>query len=100
MIPLEREYEHRLTSLEDRTKSNTHRINKLEESTSILNRLATSIEVMATKQETMSCNVERLTADMEQLKAEPGKRWKLVVEKAIYILVSGLLGYALSQIGL
>lgn len=97
---MEREYEHRFTALEDRTKSNTHRIDKLEESTSILNRLATSIEVMATKQETMSCNVERLTTDMEQLKAEPGKRWKFIVEKAIYILVAGLLGYVLSQAGL
>ena len=32
--------EHRMTAVEDRSKSNTLRLNKLEENTAVLNRLA------------------------------------------------------------
>ena len=40
------EHERRLTQVEQRSKSNTHRLEKLEASTEAINRLATSMEVM------------------------------------------------------
>lgn len=40
----------KLAETESRSKSNTHRIDRLEKSADALNRLATSIEVMATEQ--------------------------------------------------
>ena len=45
------EHERRLAAVEQRAKSNTHRLDKLEETTETLNRLATSMEVMANRQE-------------------------------------------------
>ena len=54
----DKEYEHRLTDVESRCKSNTHRIGKLEESTEAINRLATSVEVMATKQDAMGVSAD------------------------------------------
>ena len=54
----DKEYEHRLTDVESRCKSNTHRIDKLEESTEAINRLATSVEVMATKQDAMGVSAD------------------------------------------
>ena len=43
------EHERRLADVESRCKTNTHRIDKLEELTNAVNRLATSTEVFANK---------------------------------------------------
>ena len=94
------DYEHRLTEVEQRSKSNTKRLDKLEESTEAINRMAISIEKMATKQDTMNASITKLTGDVETLKAEPGKRWKFVIEKAIYFVVAAVVGFILAQVGL
>lgn len=91
--------EHRLTEVEERSKSNTRRLNKLEESTEAINRMAISIEKMAMKQDTMNGSINKLTSDVETLKAEPGKRWKFVVEKAIYFIVAAVMGFILAKFG-
>lgn len=96
----EKDIEHRLTAVEDRSKSNTKRLDKLEESTEAINRMAISIEKMATKQDTMNTSITKLTTDVETLKAEPGKRWKFVVEKAIYFVVAAVVGFILAKVGL
>ena len=96
----EKDIEHRLTAVEDRAKSNTHRLEKLEENTEAINRMAISMERMAMKQETMNSKVDNLTTDVETLKAEPGKRWKFVVEKAIYFVVAAVVGFILARVGL
>ena len=44
--------------------------------------------------------MDGLCSDMQDLKAEPGKRWKFVVEKAVYIAVSAVMGYILAKFGL
>ena len=48
------EHEQRLTAVEERSKSNSHRLDKLEESNEVISRLATSMEVMANKQEQLT----------------------------------------------
>lgn len=92
--------EHRLTEIEERSKSNTKRIDKLEETTEAINRMAVSIERMAMKQDTMNGSIVKLNADVAELKAEPGKRWKFVVEKVIYIIVAAIVGFVLAKVGL
>ena len=56
------EHEQRLTAVEERSKSNSHRLDKLEESNEVISRLATSMEVMANKQEQVADTVDKLTA--------------------------------------
>ena len=90
----------RLAETEARSKSNTKRLDKLEESTEAINRMATAVEVMATKQDTMNGSINKLTTDVEALKAEPGKRWKFVIEKAIYFVVAAVVGFFLAKVGL
>ena len=89
----------KLVETEARSKSNTHRIDKLEQSTEAINRLATSVEVMATKQDTMNENLDKIAGKVEQIEAEPGKRWKSVVEK-VTLLVVAAVGYILARVGL
>ena len=94
------DFEHRLTAVEDRAASNTKRLNKLEASTEAINKMAISIEKMAMKQDTMNGSINKLTTDVEALKAEPGKRWKFVVEKAIYFVIAAIMGFFLAKFGL
>lgn len=90
----------RLTAVEQRSKSNSHRLETLEKHTDALNTLATSVAVMAERVETTGDKVDSLCTDVQELKSEPGKRWKLVVEKVIYIVVSAVMGFILAQLGL
>jgi len=87
------DHEHEIGSLK-------HRMKAVEESNTVLNRLATAVEVMATKQDAMSASVDKLTGKVEALEAEPGKRWKFVVEKAIYFVVAAVAGFVLARVGL
>ena len=89
-----------LTAVEQRSKSNSHRLETLEKHTEALNTLATSVAVMAERVETTGDKVDSLCTDVQELKSEPGKRWKLVVEKVIYIVVSAVMGFILARLGL
>ena len=90
----------KLAETEARSKSNTHRIDKLEQSTEAINRLAPSVEVMATKQDPMNDNLDKIDGKVEQIEAEPGKRWKSVVEKVTLLVVAAVVGYILARVGL
>lgn len=85
--------------IDQRTKSNTHRIEEIEKDHQALNRLVTAVEVMATKQEGMGKSIDNLVGKVEALEAEPGKKWRFVVEKAIYFVVAAVVGFALARIG-
>ena len=94
------EHERRLAEAESRSKSNTKRIDELEKTTGTIQQLATSVAVLAEQIKTMNGNLTVLTGKVESLEAEPAKKWRFVVEKAIYFVVAAILGYALSRIGL
>lgn len=94
------EHERRLSETEARSKSNTKRIDELSAQIDAVNRLATAVEVMASKQEQLGQSVDRLTGKVEAMEAEPGKRWKFVIEKSIYFVVAAVVGFMLAQFGL
>lgn len=70
----------RLSAVEQRSKSNSHRLDTVEKNTEAVNHLATSVAVMAERMEITGDKVDGLCSDVQDLKAEPGKRWKFVVE--------------------
>lgn len=94
------EHERRLTAVEDRSKSNMRRIDKLEESTEAINRLATSMEVMVVKQEEVADKVGELDKKVTVIETKPAKRWEALVEKAVGLVVAALVGFLLAKIGL
>lgn len=94
------EHERRLTAVEDRSKSNAHRIDKLEESTEAINRLATSMEVMVVKQEEVANTVVKLDEKVTILETKPAKRWDALVDKIIWAVAAAVVGFLLARIGL
>lgn len=92
--------EHRVTENEARSKSNEKRISKLEETTEAIHSMALSLERMTNNQETMSKTLTKLTGEVETIKAEPAKKWRFVVEKALYFIVGGIMAVILAKVGL
>lgn len=87
----------KLAETEARSKSNTHRLDHLEEATTAINRLATSIEVMATEQKhqtkaitEVKDDVSTLSGKVDAIEQKPAKRWDGLVEKVIYGAVGAL----------
>ena len=94
------EHERRLTSVEQRSKSNTHRIEKLEGSTEAINRLATSMEVMVSKQEQVAETVDKLDGKVSAIEAKPVKRVDGLIDKIVWSVCAAVIAYLLSKIGL
>lgn len=94
------EHERRLTQVEQRSKSNTHRLEKLEESTEAINRLATSMEVMVSKQEQVAETVEKLDGKVTALEEKPAKRLDGLLDKIIWAVCGAVLTYLMAQLGL
>ena len=94
------EHERRLTQVEQRAKSNTHRLEKLEESTEAINRLATSMEVMVSKQEQVAETVEKLDGKVTALEQKPAKRVDGLVDKIIWAVCAAVITFLLARIGL
>ena len=87
-------------AVEQRSKSNSHRLDALEKQTQAVSELATSVAVMAEKVETTGDKVDGLCTDVQELKAKPGKRWEQIVTTALTVIVSAVIGYFLARIGL
>lgn len=90
----------KIAEIEARSKSNTHRINDLEEDNRALHTLATSVEVLATKQETIENNVQEIKTDVKALKAIPGGKWDALVKAVVTAIVGALVGFALAHAGI
>lgn len=94
------EHERRLTEVEERSKSNSHRLDNLEESTEAINRLATSMEVMAARQEQVVETVGKLDTKVTALEEKPAKRWDDLTDKIVWSVAAALVGFVLAQLGL
>lgn len=89
-----------LAELTARCRSNTQRLNKLEENVEAVRSLATSVAVMAQKQGHMAAQMEKIALDVEEMKLYPGKRWTAVTEKVLFAVLSTLVGFVLARLGL
>lgn len=94
------DHERRLTEVEARSKSNTKRLEEMEERQGSLEALATSVATLATREERVENDVKEIKADVKSLAAKPGKRWEGIVDKALWAVIGAALVYILSNVGL
>ncbi len=90
----------KLTEVDARARSNSHRIGDLESRQEAITELALSVREMATEQNTMKDDIAEVKADVKSLTLKPGSKWDSLVDKAVWLVVGGLLSYFLTQIGL
>ena len=94
------EYGRRLTAVEERCKSNTHRIDELYEKHEKMSDTIKTVAVMASEQTHIKADVSEIKSDVKKLMGRDGKRWEMVVEKVILLAVAAMVGYVLLKIGL
>lgn len=92
--------EHRLTAVEDRSKSNQYRLTELEKRQDNLDELVGTVKVLAVREEQVETDVKEIKSDVKSLTEKPAKRWDSLVEKAITVIVGAVLGYVFSQLKL
>ena len=96
---MDMEHERRLTECEERAKSNTKRLDKLEKHQDELFELATSVKLLAEKEQNVENDVKEIKSDVKSLTSKPGKRWDNLVDKAIAVVVAAIMGFVLVKLG-
>lgn len=97
----------KVAEMEQRAKSNTRRIEKLELQTEAVQSMAESLAVFANEQKNQTDsinriekNVEKLDGKVEALEKKPAKKWDKVVETIVTLLIGAIAALVFSQIGL
>ena len=93
-------FDHRLTEVEQRSKSNTNSINELAEWQEAMNELATSEALMPREQKNMRDDLSEVKKDVKSLTNLPAKRWNDVVEKLVWLVLGGAVTALLVQAGI
>ena len=90
----------RLVKVEERSKSNTHRIRELQEQQKNITELVQSVSAIAQKQSDMDTDLKEIKSDVKNITLKPAKRWESIVEKAILATVGILVAYVAVRMGL
>lgn len=93
------EHESRLTAVEDRSKSNSRRIEDLEGRQTNLEELVGTVKVLAVRQEDVENTVKEIKTDVKTLTGKSGKRWDNLVDKVVLTIVAAILCFILANIG-
>lgn len=92
------ELEHRLTEIEQRSKSNTKRIDKLEQIQSELKAISTTLVKVGDKVEYLGNSVKYLSDKVEVTEEQPKKTLGTIKSAIITSIISGLIAIAISVI--
>lgn len=97
----------KVAEVDQRAKSNTRRIDKLEQSTDALHELTLVVREMVLKQdyatdkiEILSNKVDKFDSRVDAVEQKPARRWESVVQSALGAIVGGLVAFAMLKLGL
>ena len=93
-------HEERLVKVEERSKSNTHRIEDVEKRQDKLDELVSAVNVLAVREQNVENDVKEIKTDVKSLTIKPAKRWDGMVDKIIYTIIGIVLAYIFSKIGM
>lgn len=97
---MDMEHERRLTEVEARSKSNTKRLEEVENRQDNLDTLVATVAVLAEKESNVENDVKEIKSDVKSIKDKPGKRWDDIVDKAIWAVLAAFIAFLLAKFGL
>lgn len=89
------EHEKRLTEVEQRAKSNTHRLDKLEPIVEEIHNMSETLVEMTAEMKYTNRNVEEIKDKVEIMEQEPAKKWKEST-RALFSAFLGAIGAAMA----
>ena len=84
--------ERTVVELDQRSKSNTKRLDRLEKTTEAVQELATSVKLMAQSLDNMADEQKRQGERLEKLEQQPADRWNTIIKTMLTAVVSALAG--------
>lgn len=96
---MENNYEHRLTEVEERTKTCFRRIDDLEKRQDNLDELVGTVKELAIREEKVEDNVKEIKADVKTLTNKPAENWHEIVKTLIGVIVAAIAGFILAKVG-
>ena len=97
---MDMEHERRLTEVEERSKSNSHRLEEVEKRQNNLDELVGTVKVLAVREENVENDVKEIKSDVKSLTNKPAKRWDNLVDKIIMTIAAAIVGFFLAKFGL
>lgn len=97
---MEMNFEHRLTEVEERSKSNTHRLDDVEKRQNNLDELVSTVKVLAVREETVESDVKEIKTEVKNLTGKAGQRWDGLVDKIITAIAAAIVGFIIAQLGM
>ena len=97
---MDMEHERRLTEVEERAKSNSHRLNKVEKKQDQLEEFVSTVKVLAEREANVESDVKEIKSDVKELTNKPAKKWDNLVEKIMLTVIAAILGFVLAALGL
>ncbi len=89
----------KLAELDERCRSNTHRIDEIALKQTELGELMATVKVLASRQEKLEYDVREIKTDVKSLTQRPGKRWDALVDKSVWAIAGGLLSLLMMGLG-
>ena len=100
MATNEKDFEHRMTVVEDRSKSNAHRLDDMKKRQDDLDAIVSAVKVLSDREKRVEEDVKEIKSDVKELTGKSGKRWDAVVEKALLTAIGAILLGILAKIGI
>lgn len=88
----EKEIEHRLTEVEERAKSNTKRLDKLEHLTDEIHTMSNTMIKLVEQAKTTNENVEELKDKVGKIEREPADNYKQLKKTIWTCIITGIVG--------
>ena len=95
--------EHRITELEQRTKSNTHRLNKLEPIVEEIHTMSNTMvqlvqEVKHTNEavNSLDTKVDRMDSRVDAMEKAPAEEWKSTKKKVADTVIGVIVGFVMA----
>lgn len=94
------DHERRLTEVEERSKSNSHRLDDVEKRQDDLGELVGTVKVLAVRERQVEADVKEIKSDVKSLTVKPGQKWEALIMELVKLLVAAVIGFILAKIGL
>lgn len=94
------DHERRLTEVEERAKSNSHRLDEVERRQDNLDELVGTVKVLAVRERQVEADVKEIKGDVKSLTSKPAQRWEMLITQIITLLAAAVIGFILAKIGL
>lgn len=95
------EIEHRITEIDNRSKGNSHRIDRLEPVVNEIHTLSETMVKLVEQTKTTNKNVEELKTKVDKIEREPAEKykyvqrtiWTSIITTIVGAIIGALIGY-------